>query len=50
MTDYVSTALFVYTKDIEDLSTRLQKNSFGVEVTPVTYDAFVQDPAAWLEG
>ncbi|MCP4406492.1 MAG: TIGR00341 family protein, partial [Gammaproteobacteria bacterium] len=24
--------------------------SFGVEVTPVTYDAFVQDPAAWLEG
>ncbi len=50
MTDYVSSALFVYTKDTEYLSPRLLSNAYGAAITPVSYDALAQDPQAMLVG
>ncbi len=50
MTDYVSSALFVYTKDTEYLRPRLIDNACGAAITPVSYDALTQDPQAMLAG
>ena len=50
MTDYVSSALFVYTKDTEYLCPRIIDNACGATITPVSYDALTQDPQAVLAG
>ncbi len=50
MTEYVSSALFVYTKDTEYLCPRLSDNACGAAITPVSYDALTQDPQGVLAG
>ena len=50
MTEYVSSALFVYTQESEHLLEHVQANSFGVRITAIEFDAFEQDPDAMLEG
>ena len=50
MTEYVSSALFVYTQESEHLLEHMQSNSFGARITAIEFDAFEQDPDATLEG
>ena len=50
MSNYVSTALFVYTEDSAYLSTQLQNNPFGTDITPVAFDQLMQNPPALLTG
>ncbi len=50
MTDYVPTALFVYTKDTEHLIGRLQDNTLGARITSIAFEALMQNPQAHLEG
>ncbi|MBT3254934.1 MAG: DUF389 domain-containing protein [Deltaproteobacteria bacterium] len=50
MTDHVSSALYVYTKETEPLIKRLQSNSFGATITPVAIDDLVQNPQERLVG
>jgi len=50
MTDYVSSALFVYTKDTEYLSPRIIGNTHGADITPISYDTISKDPQTSLAG
>ena len=50
MTEYVSSALFVYTQESEHLLEHMQSNGFGARITAIEFDAFEQDPDATLEG
>ena len=50
MTDYVSSALFVFTKDAEYLSPRIIGNACGAAITPISYDAIAKDPQTSLAG
>ena len=49
MTEYVASALFVYTKESEHLLERLQANSFGSRITAVEFAVFESNPQAALE-
>ena len=44
MTDYVTSALFVYTDDTKHLIKQLQNNSSGTHITSVAFDALMQTP------
>ena len=50
MTDHVSSALYVYTKETEPLIKRLQSNSFGTTITPVAIDDLLENPQERLAG
>jgi uncharacterized hydrophobic protein (TIGR00271 family) len=50
MTEYVSSALFVYTDDTKHLIKPLQNNSSGTSITSVAFDALMQAPQQQLEG
>ena len=50
MTNYVPSALFVFSEDSAYLSTQLQNNSFGADITPVAFDQLMQNPPAFLTG
>jgi len=50
MTEYVSSALFVYTDDTKHLIKQLQNNSSGTRITSVAFDALMQTPQNQLEG
>jgi uncharacterized hydrophobic protein (TIGR00271 family) len=50
MTEYVSSALFVYTDDTKHLIKQLQNNSSGTRITSVAFDALMQTPQIQLEG
>jgi len=50
MTEYVTSALFVYTDDTTHLIKPLQNNSSGTRITPVAFDALTQTPQVQLEG
>ena len=50
MTEYVSSALFVYTDNTKHLIKPLQNNSSGTRITPVAFDALMQRPQKHLEG
>jgi len=50
MTEYVSSALFVYTSDTAHLIEPLQNNSSGTRITAVAFDALIQAPQARFEG
>ena len=50
MTEYVSSALFVYTDDTKHLIEPLQNNSSGTRITSVSFDALIKTPQAQLEG
>lgn len=50
MTDYVSSALFVYTDDTIHLIDQLQNNSSNTRITSVKFDALIQNPQNHLEG
>ena len=50
MTEYVSSALFVYTDDTKHLIKQLQNNSSGTHITSVAFDALMQAPQTQLEG
>ncbi len=49
MTDHVSFALFVYTEDTVHFTERLQGNTLGAEITPVEFNAVMEDPHTFLE-
>lgn len=49
MTDYVPSALFIYTEDSRYLLDQLRNNTFGVDITPVAFDGLMQDPEGSLE-
>jgi len=49
MTEYVTSALFVYTKESEHLLEHLQANSFGARITAVEFDVLESNPQAALE-
>jgi uncharacterized hydrophobic protein (TIGR00271 family) len=49
MTDYISSALFVHTKDTEYLCEMLRSNPGGVNITPVEFEVLMQNPQAMLE-
>jgi uncharacterized hydrophobic protein (TIGR00271 family) len=50
MTEYVTSALFVYTDDRKHLIKSLQNNSSGTQITSVAFDALMQTPQAQIEG
>jgi uncharacterized hydrophobic protein (TIGR00271 family) len=50
MTEYVSSALFVYTDDTKHLIKQLQNNSSGTHITSVAFDALMQAPQTQLKG
>ncbi|MGD9045071.1 MAG: TIGR00341 family protein, partial [Desulfobacterales bacterium] len=50
MTDYVTSALFVHTQDTTRLIKAVQNNSVGTRITPVEFDALMQNPQEQLEG
>jgi uncharacterized hydrophobic protein (TIGR00271 family) len=50
MTEYVTSALFVHTQDTVHLIKPLQNNSMGTRITPVAFDALMQNPQEQLEG
>lgn len=50
MTEYVSSAVFVYTDDTKHLIEPLQNNSVGTRITPTAFDALMQTPKTRLEG
>jgi uncharacterized hydrophobic protein (TIGR00271 family) len=50
MTEYVTSALFVYTEDTAGFIKLLQNNSSGTSITPVTFDVLMQAPQKQLEG
>jgi uncharacterized hydrophobic protein (TIGR00271 family) len=50
MTEYVTSALFVHTQDTIRLIKPLQNNSTGTRITPVAFDALMQNPQEQLEG
>jgi len=50
MTEYVTSALFVYTDDTIPYIKRLQDNSSNTRITSVAYDALIQKPKAMIEG
>jgi uncharacterized hydrophobic protein (TIGR00271 family) len=50
MTEYVSSALFVYTDDTKHLIEPLQNNSSSTCITPVAFDALMQTPQTQLYG
>lgn len=51
MTDYVTSALFVYTDDTKHLIKPLQNNSSGTHITSVAFDALMANaPQTHLEG
>lgn len=50
MTEYVPSALFVYTPESEHLLEILRANDFGTRIVAVEFDVFDQDPPAQLEG
>ena len=49
MTDYVPSALFIYTENSRYLLDQFRKNTFGVDITPVAFDGLMQDPEGFLE-
>lgn len=49
MTNYVSSALFVYTQDTESLCEQLKSNRFGTDITFVTFDTLLRNPEKWLQ-
>ena len=49
MTEYVSSALFVYTDDTKHLIKRLQNNSLGTRITTVKFATLMQTPQEQLE-
>ena len=50
MTEYVTSALFVYTDETNHLVDPLQNNSLGTPITSVAFDALMQAPQQQLEG
>ncbi len=50
MPEYVASALLICSQDNDQLIDRVQRNAFGVQITPVIFDAFEQNPAAALKG
>jgi uncharacterized hydrophobic protein (TIGR00271 family) len=50
MTEYVSSALFVYTDNTTHLIKPLENNSSGTRITRVTFDALMESPQQQLEG
>ena len=50
MTEYVSSALFVYTDDTQHLIKPLQNNSSDTRIASVAFDFLMQTPQAQLEG
>ena len=50
MTEYVTSALFVYTDDTKHLIKPLQNNSSGTRITGVEFDALMEAPQEQLEG
>ncbi len=49
MTDYVPSALFIYTQESESLCEQIESNPFGVDITLVAYDTLLRNPQKWLE-
>ena len=49
MTDYVDSALFVYTESTEFLAENLQNNLFGTRVIAIAFDSFIENPKVTLE-
>ena len=49
MADHVPAALFVYTKETEHPVGRLRENSLGVTITPIAFEALLQNPQEHLE-
>ena len=49
MTTYVNSALVVYTKKTEALLEQLQSNSFGTELTTISFDSLLGNPQASLD-
>ena len=50
MTEYVTSALFVYIDDTAHLIKPLQNNSSETRITPVAFDALMQTPHKYVEG
>jgi uncharacterized hydrophobic protein (TIGR00271 family) len=50
MTDFVTSALFVHTQDTTRLIKAVQNNSVGTRITPIEFDALMQNPQEQLEG
>ena len=50
MTEYVSSALFVYTEETTDLMESLQNNAAGTHIIAVAFNDLMQTPQAQLEG
>jgi len=50
LSDYVASALFVFTEESASFADSLQKNTLGVSVTPVAYETLRQNPADILQG
>ncbi len=50
MTDYVSSALFIYTQDTESLCEQVKTNPFDTNVTAVAFDTLLRNPQKWLAG
>ena len=50
MPEYVKKTLFIHQGDSEGFIDRLKENSFGVEVKPVEFSLFHDDPAKHLKG
>jgi uncharacterized hydrophobic protein (TIGR00271 family) len=50
MTEYVPSALFIYTDDTKHLLKPLQKKSSDTRITSVAFDSLMQTPQAQLEG
>jgi uncharacterized hydrophobic protein (TIGR00271 family) len=49
LAEYVPAALFVYTKETEDLIGPLQENPLGVNITPIAFETLMQNPQEHLE-
>ena len=48
MTDYVSSALFIYTQDTESLCEQVKSNPFDTNITAVAFDTLMRNPQKWL--
>ena len=49
MTEYVSSALFIYSPESEQLVEHLQANTFGISIVPMELDVFKLDPDTALK-